>query len=159
MFTRSTFVAALVLAPAAVHAQVDSTARDSALATLLSRDGATRLVLTARALRFGFTEQGARRVRCSVDSSVAAQPASGWLDVAALAHTVSASVVGGMRLAFPLRDVREVRVSGDSLTVCLASQPVDADPCSARHRLTFSGAAPADVQRFAGAVDRARAAR
>ncbi len=153
------FAAALLVATAT--APPDTAPQDSTLAELLSRDSASHVVLTPRSVDFAFTERGARRVRRASDSAAAARPQraarSEWFDGAALARGITDGIVRGMHMTFPLELVDQVRADGDMLTVCFASRAPDTPPCGDKKRFVFTGTTPADVHRFAAAVEQARA--
>lgn len=139
---------------------------DSTLATLVTSDGGMRVTLTGRALRVGFTALGRRRIRRAADSAFAAGNAgnaptpgrarSGWADDA---KRETQDEDAKPDKPVPLRDVQQVRASGDSLLLCFASKPGPgpaAPPCSEWRRILITGLPPADAQRFAAAVRRAR---
>src|ERR1700682_5474414 len=102
MRARSNVVAALFTS--LVFASV-SVAQKPEAATVMSRDGATKLELLNRQIIFQFTEQGAR------EASAGFAPKPGkknwnWMDDALQG---AASGVANMRIVFPIEDVREAR--------------------------------------------------
>lgn len=134
---------------------------DSVLAVLYPRDSATRLVLTADALHFGFTGRGARQVRRAADSASAARPRraeAGWFDGAALARGIVDGITRDMRMMFPLASVQDVRADGATLTVCFAPRAPGEALCE-QNRFVIDAATPGDARRFAAAVARAGIAR
>lgn len=139
---------------------------DSTLTTLATRDGAMRLALTSRSLRVGFTASGQRRIRRAADSAFAARDETSGharprrpAAAPALPNGPETDDVTVPDKSFPLRELQDVRASGDSLLVCFAAPPHAADPCGIRHRILITGVPPTDAQQFAAAVRRARAMR
>ena len=111
----ATLFASLALASVSVAQKPDA-------ATVMSRDGATKLELLNRQIVFQFTEQGAR------DASLGVAPKPdkkhwNWMDDALQG---AASGVANMRIVFPIEDVREARYDRGTLTLYMASRPIDA---------------------------------
>ncbi len=89
---------------------------------VVSRDGATKLELLNRQIIFQFTEKGAREA----STGVAPKPGKknwNWMDDALQG---AASGVANMRIVFPIEDVRDARYDGGTLTLYMASRPLDA---------------------------------
>ena len=178
--TRSTTVRGLVravgtlaCAVAAARISAQPPRADSTLATLVTPNGEMRLTLTGRSLYVGFTALGQRRIRRAADSAFAATyPAAGAKSGRTRPNRVDDVQTRGDGAKgddaspekpdkpIPLREVEQVRASGDSLLVCFASRPgpgPTAPPCGMWRRFLVTGLPPADAQRFAEAVRRARA--
>ncbi|MGH7604179.1 MAG: hypothetical protein ACRENK_09315 [Gemmatimonadaceae bacterium] len=105
-----------------------SAAQEPERAEVLSRDGATKLVLFDRQIVFQFTEQGAR------DASAGVAPKTNkknwnWMDDVLQG---SASGIQDMKMVFKLEDVRDARYDDDTLTLYMSSRPVDAPAADRR---------------------------
>jgi hypothetical protein len=99
-----------------------SAAQKPDAATVVSRDGATKLELLNRQIIFQFTEKGAR------EASLGVAPKPGkknwnWMDDALQG---AASGAANMRIVFPIEDVRDARYDRGTLTLYMASRPIDA---------------------------------
>ena len=99
-----------------------SVAQQPERAVVMSHDGATKLVLLNRQIVFQFTEQGAR------EASAGVAPKEGkknwnWMDDVLKG---SASGINNMRIVFKIEDVREARYEKGTLTLYMASRPLDA---------------------------------
>ena len=170
---RAAATLAVAVPAAMISAQPGPPRADSVLATLVTPNGEMRLTLTGRSLYVGFTALGQRRIRRAADSAFAATyPAAGaesgrtspgrMGDVPAHGGGAKGDDEGPEKpdKPVPLREVEQVRASGDSLLVCFAPRPGPgpaAPPCGMWRRFLVTGLPPADAQRFAGAVRRARA--
>ena|SRR4030088_38947 len=127
MRARSNAVAALF---ASLVLTSVSVAQKPGAATVVSRDGATKLELLNRQIIFQFTEKGAQEASLGV----APKPRKknwNWMDDAMQG---AASGVASMRIVFPIEDVRDARYDRGTLTLYMASRPIDA-PATDRHGL------------------------
>jgi hypothetical protein len=132
MRLRSLLPAMLLGTLVSVHA----TAQDGGLATVVSRDGATKMVLTSDHIAFLFTERGARAIENGVSArSAATLKRDSWM-----VGWMGASVLGGvrgMRMRFDLATVREIRFADGALTLYRDNLPDGAPGASDRGRFVF----------------------
>ena len=102
-------------------------------ATVESRDGATKLELLNRQIIFQFTEKGAREASLGV----APKPDKknwNWMDDALKG---AASGAANMRIVFPVEDVREARYDRGTLTLYMASRPLNAPAADRRGQFKY----------------------
>jgi hypothetical protein len=121
-----------------------SVAQKSEPATVMSRDGATKLELVNRQIVFRFTEQGAREA----SAGVAPKPGKknwNWMDDALQG---SATGVANMRIVFPIEDVRDARYDSGTLTLYMASRPVDAPATDRRGLFKYDDVPEDQAQAF-----------
>jgi len=113
-------------------------------ATVMSRDGATKLELVNRQIIFRFTEQGAR----AATAGVAPKPGKknwNWMDDALQG---SATGVANMRIVFPIGDVRDAQYDGGTLTLYMTSRPVDAPATDRRGLFRYEDVPEDQAQAF-----------
>lgn len=132
------------------------TAQDSALATVVSRDGATKLVLTGDHVAFLFTEQGARVIERDLISSPSQRDTT-WMD-RVIATSVSGGV-RGMRMIFPLEDVREARYADGVLTLYMESRPLDAAETDQRGKFVYEDVETEEAHAFIRVFERIKTGR
>ena len=99
-----------------------SAAQEPERAVVMSRDGATKLVLFNRQIVFQFTEKGAREA----SAGVAPKPGKenwNWMDDVLQG---GASGIHNMRMVFKIEDVREARYERGDLNLYMASRPLNA---------------------------------
>ena len=141
MRARSNIVAVLFASLAFASLSV---AQKSEPATVMSRDGATKLELVNRQIIFRFTEQGAREA----SAGIAPKPGKknwNWMDDALQG---SATGVANMRIVFPIEDVRDARYEGGTLTLYMASRPVDAAATDRRGLFKYDDVPEDQAQAF-----------
>ena len=126
-----------------------SVAQEPEHSVVMSHDGATKLVLLDRQIVFQFTEQGAREVSAGVVPKKGKKNWN-WMDDALQG---TASGVANMRIVFAIEDVREARYERGTLTLYMASRPVDAPATDRRGLFKYEDVpqdqAQAFVQEFA----------
>lgn len=141
MRTRSKIVVALFSSLALASVSV---AQKPGATTVTSRDGATKLELVNRQIIFQFTEQGAR------EASLGVAPKPGkknwnWMDDALQG---TASGVANMRIVFPIKDVREADYDAGTLTLYMASRPIDAPATDRRGLFKYDDVPDDQAQAF-----------
>jgi hypothetical protein len=113
-------------------------------ATVMSRDGATKLELVKREIIFQFTERGAREA----SAGVAPKPGKknwNWMDDALQG---AATGVANMRIVFPIEDVRDARYDSGTLTLYMSSRPLDAPATDRRGLFTYEDVPEDQAQAF-----------
>ncbi|MEP6620192.1 MAG: M56 family metallopeptidase [bacterium] len=107
---------ASVVSPQSLKSVAGTTPSDTVYARVIPKDGATELTLTAREIRYMFTTDGVK----AVDSSVRV---SGSIELPAYGR----KGVAKMRIAFPIGDVRDVVLAGDTLVINMEPRVVRQD--------------------------------
>ena len=121
-------MAAVLLASFALASA--STAQESERAVVMSRDGATKLVLFNREIVFQFTEKGAKEATAGITPKSTKENWN-WVDDALKG---TATGVANMRMVFKIQDVRDARYEDGDLNLYMASRPGNAAD-SDRHGL------------------------
>src|ERR1700694_4527251 len=135
-------VAAVVFASLAFASL--SVAQKPEPATVMSRDGATKLELVKRQIIFQFTEWGAREA----SGGVAPKPGKknwNWMDDALQG---AATGVANMRIVFPIEDVRDARYDRGTLTLYMSSRPLDAPATDRRGLFKYEDVPEDQAQGF-----------
>ncbi len=130
-----------------------SVAQEPERAVVISHDGATKLVLLNRQIVFQFTEQGAR------EASAGVAPKEGkknwnWMDDVLQG---SASGIHNMRMIFKIEDVREARYENGTLSLYMASRPVNASATDRRGLFTYEDVPEDQSQLFVRELKRLKA--
>jgi hypothetical protein len=99
-----------------------STAQGSERAVVMSRDGATKLVLFNREIVFQFTEKGAKDATAGVTPK-ATKENWNWMDDAMKG---TATGVANMRMVFKIQDVRDAKYEDGNLNLYMAPRPGNA---------------------------------
>ena len=126
----------------------------SVLATLTNRSGTTQLVLTADHVTLLYTEKGAQQLEQSVARSRSRRNAGLSRD-GVVQEGVSGGI-RGMRMNFPLENVRSAHLVDEALTIEMAGRPFDALETDPRGRFVYKDVAPGDAAAFAAAIQRAQ---
>lgn len=121
-----------------------SVAQSPERAVVVSHDGATKLVLLNRQIVFQFTEKGAQ------EASAGVAPKEGkknwnWMDDVLKG---SADGIHNMRMVFKIEDVREARYENGTLTLYMASRPVDAAAADRHGLFTYEDVPEDQSQSF-----------
>ena len=124
------------------------------LATVVSRDGATKMVLMPDHVAFLFTEEGARRIERDAARSSRERNGNAWSGEW-VRSGVSAGV-RGMRMRFDLAAVREARFAGGALTLYMESRPADAPEDDRRGRFVFEDVEEDGARAFIRELERAK---
>lgn len=117
-----------------------------------SRDGATKLELLNREIVFQFTEQGAKEASLGV-APKADKKNWNWMDDALKG---AASGAANMRIVFPVEDVRDARYDGGTLTLYMASRPLDAPATDRRGLFKYEDVPEDQAQTFLREFRRAK---
>lgn len=99
-----------------------STAQESERAVVMSRDGATKLVLFNREIVFQFTEKGAKDATAGITPK-ATKENWNWMDDALKGTSTG---VANMRMVFKIQDVRDAKYEDGNLNLYMASRPANA---------------------------------
>jgi hypothetical protein len=132
-----------------------SVAQEPERSVVMSHDGATKLVLLDRQIVFQFTEQGAREVSAGVVPKKAKKNWN-WMDDALQG---TASGVANMRIVFAIEDVREARYERGTLTLYMASRPVDAPATERRGLFKYEDVPDDQAQAFVREFGRLKTSR
>lgn len=123
----------------------EAAAQDDVLAVVSAGDGSTELVLLRHEVVFRFSDRGARQIERRMIGGPEAVDAA-WAD-----RTIRASAVAGirgMRMAFPVAEVRDVRFTDGSLILHFTSRPADADPTDQRGLFEYQEVSEAQAVHF-----------
>lgn len=99
-----------------------STAQETERAVVMSRDGATKLVLFNREIVFQFTEKGAKDATAGITPK-ATKENWNWMDDAMKG---TATGVANMRMVLKVEDVRDARYEDGNLNLYMVSRPAHA---------------------------------
>lgn len=132
-------------------------AQAPALVTVVSLDGATKLVLEPDHIAFVFTEAGARAIEERLSGSEPAAGRDRWTE--RFAYAGASGGIRGMRMRFDLDRVREVTVLDDAITLYIEGRAPDAAAADDRGRFVFEKPSPAEAAAFVEAFRRAKAGR
>lgn len=130
-----------------------SLAQEPERAVVMSHDGATKLVLLNRQIVFQFTEQGAREASAGV-SPKKDKKNWNWMDDILQG---SASGIHNMRMVFKIEDVREARYESGTLTLYMASRPLDAPATDGRGLFKYEDVPEDQSQAFVRELKRLKA--
>ena len=121
-----------------------STAQETERAVVMSRDGATKLVLFNREIVFQFTEKGAKDATAGITPKPTKENWN-WMDDAMRG---TATGVANMRMVLKVEDVRDARYEGGNLNLYMVSRPANAAATDRHGLFKYEDVPEAQAQTF-----------